>query len=904
MPARDSARAGERGAQGLDELYGEPSVEASDLAAPLLSMLHDRYGNDAVAEALAGGGSELGGAIATTAACEAEGQGGQPGAPALTSNAEAQDAMGTAAPSEADAQGTGAPGGPAEAASAPAPAAPGAAASASAGGSGVSVDATAPEAASAAAGAGVTATDGLTDYYMQTHWDATAFHTLGHEVGYPGNLSPDAVSTISMLMPADTSPETRAVVEVMCAAATGFLDDALIDQAASMLGLSGEFIRDMIDLGSTAAQFVVLDDPVGLALLGAATGLDGLLSVVDAGLDYVGDFLGDLSTLGMAITAATFVIGQLPVAAGTAIANFLGFGTVEALVLALTALEAEITAFVTAAYEIVRAMQVCVDVLRCALDLTQYMYAEYQADQAEAAGNFARAAQYRDLMRGEVFDMLPDLLNGAVHALKMIPFASTLAKLFSNKIVSGIVKGGVGGAIRAILPGDTGDAIGIVESLIDAASDTEWWNGLDASLGDPMQSGAPGLSGSPGDLGPLADARARTVAALDRGWASLQADDPDWYQALVNDIANPDNGPTYDQATSPTYWIGQLVRDMPQLAEFIGDASLEGIAQGCDLAAAALPGTQPVFDAITSMIVDLKPQLDEVVVQLDATVQKQQVDLDALDAIAVHLEQGLDDLRSLTDPTAIATAATADIVAQLEAMRLDPADYALPAWSPVSLVDTVVNPLNATIDGAIAQVHAIEQGVIDGWASTIGAVVTALEQKIEAFRAEIADGSELHQALEAQLEAFKAQVAEASEAFLAWDGVLRFDVNAAVAFLQSTAEAARAAAALDGPDGQGDPWPAILRDVAIPAIQAWKARHQAEVELQFHPTVPAWEMEACAELQAEVAADPAVSEWGKAQVARAWGVVKGFDGQQGREAVTGFWKAEQDLAWAVSRARS
>jgi hypothetical protein len=74
--------------------------------------------------------------------------------------------------------------------------------------------------------------DAGASFDIDTQRDPTAFHELAQDVGYPGDLSPETVSTVSMLLPADTSPEVRAMVEVMCAAASGFFDDQAVTRAA------------------------------------------------------------------------------------------------------------------------------------------------------------------------------------------------------------------------------------------------------------------------------------------------------------------------------------------------------------------------------------------------------------------------------------------------------------------------------------------------------------------------------------------------------------------------------------------------------------------------------------------------------------------------------------------------
>jgi hypothetical protein len=851
----DRKRGPEAGTVGVDE----PGVEFPATPAPGVHGIQAHFGNDEVQKALSGQGQEFGAVLRSVLTAEVS---GNPAPVDLSSNASVASALGAGASQKPGVQ---------QATSPPSS-------------GGIEVLSPTPTAEGTSVGR---PPDGLVDHYMGVHWDSTEFHALGHEVGYPGNLSPDTVGVVQMLLPADASPEVRAVVEVMCAAASGYLDQILVDQAADMLGLSGDFLNGLIDAGSTAASFVSLDDPVGLALFGGATAIEGVLLGLEAGLDQVAEVFAPLAELGYALSAAIWTIGQLPVAVATGLANAIGFATVEALVTELTAMGAAISTVLATVNGTLNALQVAIDLFRSALGVVQYMYDERQRTQAEAAGDFARAEQYRDLMRGQALSILQNWLDAMVHGVFMIPFASRARP---------------------------GSLFGAIEPVVDAVADTQWWSdwtssGWDTPLpldapdfADPMRE--PGVAPPSGaDLGPLSAARQATIDELTTGYASTSGDAPHWHQALVNDIADPSLRPSFDEATSPTFWIGQLVQDMPMLGEFVADGSLEAIAAGCDLAADALPGTQPLFDAVALTLVDLKPQLDQVVVQLDAVVQQHRLDLGQLESVAAGLEQGLADLRALTDPTEGVHATADELVAQLESLRVDPARFALPPGSPVSL-DSVLEPLNACVDAAITQIRAFEQSAVDAWNDTVGELIVAVEQEVARFRTEVSEEGSFHDALDAQVESFKASVARASEAFLEWDGVLELDVNTAVAFLHSTAEAARAAAEAEGPDGEGDPWPRILQEVAIPAIDAWRGRHAAEVEQQYHPSIPPGELAACDALQAEALADPGRSEDQKAAIRVAWTQVSSYAGQQGRDALLAFWSAEVGLVAALTQGDS
>jgi hypothetical protein len=261
---------------------------------------------------------------------------------------------------------------------------------------------------------------------METHWDPTEFYGLVHQVGYPADVSTSRVSTVDMLMPADTSPDVRAVVNVACTIACGFVDDYLIQQAGDFLGIGGDFLKDLLDAGKGVSTYLELEDPVGLALFVGVTMLDALLGSLDMILDNLTAKLASMSKLSTVLGGAIFLLGQIPVALATAVANVAGFVTVEALTLELTAMSAALSAEIELIKGPVKAAQAIVDMLQGGLDVVLYMYNKYAANQAEQSERFDRAGKYRDLMRGNVFGMMTDWLNGVANALLMIPYAHYL----------------------------------------------------------------------------------------------------------------------------------------------------------------------------------------------------------------------------------------------------------------------------------------------------------------------------------------------------------------------------------------------------------------------------------------------------------------------------------------------
>jgi hypothetical protein len=209
-----------------------------------------------------------------------------------------------------------------------------------------------------------------------------------------------------------------------------------------------------------------------------------------------------------------------------------------------------------------------------------------------------------------------------------------------------------------------------------------------------------------------------------------------------------------------------------------------------------------------------------------------------------------------------------------------------------------VDPLRTALASAIAELESIRDGAVEAYEAQIGDLLEGLEAEAAQYRAALADGGRFQVELEAEVAAFKAQVSAAAEAFAQWDGRLDLDCTAAAQWLGDIADACRQVAAQE--PVEGDPWPEILRTVAVPAIDAWRGRHEEEVVAQYDPEVPSWELaavdQAVAELPDDLPADAV------AEVERARAACAAYRGRRGREALYGFWAAEAELASAIERA--
>ena len=95
----------------------------------------------------------------------------------------------------------------------------------------------------------------------------------------------------------------------------------------------------------------------------------------------------------------------------------------------------------------------------------------------------------------------------------------------------------------------------------------------------------------------------------------------------------------------------------------------------------------------------------------------------------------------------------------------------------------------------------------------------------------------------------------------------------------------------------------ILAEVARPATDDWIRRHEADVESQYNPTIPAGELKACDEVYAEAkaAAEQAGDARGLVDLEEAYEAVRSYAGQQGTAELYGFWSAESTLLNVANR---
>ena len=230
-------------------------------------------------------------------------------------------------------------------------------------------------------------------------------------------------------------------------------------------------------------------------------------------------------------------------------------------------------------------------------------------------------------------------------------------------------------------------------------------------------------------------------------------------------------------------------------------------------------------------------------------------------------------------------------------MRIDAGQLDLPELVPDEMVASIIAPINQTIDAGVESLTSLKEDQLASLRAQLTALANLLTDKVQFFHDAVAVGGSFQVEVQAYADRIKAMLYEATTAFSQWDGVLTFDVAGARAFLESTAVAARSQAA-ETVFNQEDPWPELVCRLAQPELDSWRERTEADVEAQYHPVVPDWEVDACVAVCQE-AHQASTSTAFQKEMSRRQQRCGSYRGQQGREALYALWREEQALLQLV-----
>ena len=754
--------------------------------------------------------------------------------------------------------------------------------------------------------------DGMVDAYMGFNWSSEAFHTIAHDIGYPGDVG--GVEFVDRVLPPDISPEARAAIHVVSGIATGVLDHVIIAEAASHIGVSGDFANSIVSIVKDVGAFVELKDPVGIAVYAAITAGLGILDGLEGFVKSTKKKVASLQAAADVLAAVGWALGQ-SLAVVSAVLGPEAVGVVEGTISSIAGTVEGINAALEFVRVPVQVALIIIDTMQMGLHVVDHLYTSARALEEQARGEGGKAEKYKVMARGAAFKAFQEWFSAVVNTAFAIPLLGQkadavkrttfgTAKMVATKGLNvGLRVASLGTVDSSSFPG-AGDVLGLM--LSEVADHTDWFHDYALYMGNAMKTDPSDyvadvpVAGVGAAAGMVQAARARTFAWLEVGHQDLLGSDPDWHQQLVNDLIAPET--SLDEALSPTYWILKLLDSVPWLAHWVADSSMEAVASGAETAATWLPRAQPFADYMTLALLSLKENLDEIVGSVDQLIQEQDVSLENLQTLAERFREGLDTIDAMGDQYGPIGSSIDQVKDTLDGMRVDVGNLGLPSFIPAGLVAPRVELLNGAIDEVIEFVD--EQGNLfrERFDTGIEAITKPLEAKVAQFQDAISETGDFRKELDQHVAAFKDQVHEAAEAFASWDGKVTIDTSAAAAWLTTLAQAARAAVAEDTEEERS--WAEVVAQTAQPYVDQWRAQHGDSVKSQYEPEIPQWEIDACRAAAAAVHGMPGALPTATLKVDGALAVVEAFEGGHGRERLYAFWAAVQVFTAAVSQAEA
>ena len=739
-------------------------------------------------------------------------------------------------------------------------------------------------------------TDEVVDHYMNVHWDSTDLHEQARRFG----VWPEQIGTeLDRWIPVQASPEVRAGANLLVGLGAGLLDAFFeaFAKAIPGIGIVGQLAFSLRDGWRQVGRHAAQDDWGGAIFTGIRYTLAGLSGMVRN--------LGDVFTVAAdaAHVLAPFTLG---------ISEGVG---VPAIVLA----------------EGCRLISAVMDSMVLGLDFGLTTYSVIRANQAEASGQFARQAAFRDLARG--------------HAFRMIE--STF------KTVASWIGVGIGAAVPTGAPTTIGAMViqsgrKFIETFGRVLGKNGWQTGTnvihrlrksrsletlttqvtvlnDASvavgLGDVMSRSRDGLlgadylertalqtSGTQAAL-TLDASRQITLTLMDEGMDSLEAEPPQYTQALVNQFLAEGSGigvlDVLDFVTRPSEWIRVMFAGTRWALTTALDLGLEGLSGLAGLAESALTNiAQPIVEYIEAFIVENKPAMDELLKSLNERLQEQRVTLQGIRDALTAAEQLGAWAQSFADDAGQLDQLTQPMIDALQGARIDRDSLDVPDWIPEWTYGWAVDAINEAVDGAVGLATQVRDTIrenLDEVADDVGATI---DRQLAFLQEVFAAGGDLETLLAEELALVQRLSAEATELFTRWDGRIPIEFDGAAQWLREVAD--QAAGATNA--ARQTEFTTFIETVAQVYVDDWKRRHADDVYENFWPSMPPHELAAVREAAALLTAnyDAVMSSptsphrdearRRRAELDAAVGAALATAGQQGSEALSRLWAAEERIA--------
>jgi len=668
-------------------------------------------------------------------------------------------------------------------------------------------------------------TDGMVDFYMEENWNREVWDSAAREMALDQHLQ----TAIDRFLPEEMDGTARNVANFAWNMGVNVFDAAITGMIKAIPGVGAIYMtaEAVKDIGSHIKTYGELEDGTLLGLQLIRTGADWLGNVAK----NVGDLIGLIEV----ILAATG-IGALPAAAVAVINEVFA-----------------VTGLVT-------------DSIKVGCDAGIFLHSAMMVDTMQRQGDFEKAKKYQGFAQGAVVDGIFDTIDliGSVTdvvALGTVPTGAAGAVTDGLSNMGKRVVGESDGIVQQMTKGiDTSDAaigdfsIDVVQTLAGRAA-----GGAPAGVskkggvakivellgGGLMEGGYV----DPGEVDittagqeEIGGAREESAAFFEALYASLAGDHPRFHQGAINKAISGDNKDwleTYDAMLKPsTYAAGfaDLLIGMPSRIDDAGGAAiLDGIAGAMDWAA------RPVLEKINEMIVEWKPGLDELLLNVTQAIADQEVSLQFARDAVTNVDEFMDFIEGIGDDEGMLDRTFQGVAASMESAKLTAETFGIPDWVPAFLYMPAFMAWNAHIDLQIMGVNWVNDSMRPMLDEFVGAQTAKAQEHLAQIQEVIAEGSTAEQLLQGAHEVLSDGMVRFAEAVDNWDPQLATNgVSMALDWLREEGRKQRQEAV----DNRAERFRAWAATYGQGQVDAWKGAHEEEVRQGYMPEVPAWEIAA------------------------------------------------------------
>jgi hypothetical protein len=724
-------------------------------------------------------------------------------------------------------------------------------------------------------------TDGFVDFYMEENWDREVWDTAAREMALDQHLE----TAIDRFLPEEMNGTARNVANFAWNMGVNIFDAAITGMIKAIPGVGAVYMtaEAIKDIGTHIKDYGELEDGT---LLG--------LQLLRTGADWVGNIaknVGDLIGLIEVILAATGV-GALP-AAAVAVIN-----------------------------EVFAITSVVTDSIKVGCDAAIFLHSAMMVDTMQRQGDFEKAKKYQGFAQGAVVDGIFDTID--------------LVGSVTDVIALGTIPTGAAGAVTDGLSNMgkrvVGESADITRRMTDGVGDSagdiaRFELEILGTLAGRAAGGAPTGAGKKGGVAKvvsllggglmeggyvdpgeidmstvgqdaIAAGRAQSASFFQGIYESLAADNPRFHQKAINKALSDDDKSwleEFDAMLKPsTYAAGfaDLLIAMPsRIDDAGGGAILDGIAGALDWAAA------PVLEKLNEFIVEWKPGLDELLLNVTQAIADQEVSLQfARDAVQ-NVDDFMDVLDGIADDEGMLDRAFSGAAGAMESAKLTAETFGIPDWVPSFLYMPAFAVWNAHLDLQIMGVNWVNASLRPMLDEFVEGQTLKARVHLDQIQEVIAEGSTAEQLLQGAHEVLSEGMVNFAEAVANWDPQFATNgVSMALDWLREEGRKQRQEAV----ENRAERFRAWAASYGQGQVDGWKGVHEQEVHDGYNPEVPAWELEAVqttydlivdrhAELQEEAALYTPHADSYLETATESFEACQSAGGSRGRDNLETFW---------------